>query len=88
MRGNPRFPTAAGADRSHRVEAIEKELRSPLQHRRPADTERRRDGTVRRAVARHQDLARVTTRYGAVALCDHFVRTFRSLSLNTKGVTG
>ena len=33
-------------------------------------------------------LARVTTRYGAVALCDHFVRTFRSLSLNTKGAAG
>ena len=54
MLGDPRFPTAAGADRSHRVEAIGQEPRSPLQQRWPADTERSRDASIRDAVTGHQ----------------------------------
>ena len=79
MLGDPRFPTAADADRSHRVEAI-------------GEDRARHFNSVGRLIlsvvamrvfamplpAINKALARVTTRYGAVALCAHFVRVFRS----------
>ena len=47
----------ASAARTHlpnRIESIGEKARAPAQHRRPADVERGRDATVRRAVAGHQ----------------------------------